>query len=527
MKKIFFSLLCVFSLASCDNYLDVNDDQTNSPFTNQLLPNNKLAGAISGFQIGQVYFTNNFGDKMSNTYGINFGFTTSDPAFFYNNFTSSSYSSIWDHLYLTADNFQDIIDDEASKPEYAYHYAAAKALKVMAMDYVISLYGDAPYTEAFKGLNYPYPKYDDDKQIYIKLLSELDSARDNINNAPVNVKSLGSEDIVFAGDTSKWLKFINTIELKLLLRLSKTTDASLITLRTNRFTNLADDFIAEDVAVNPGYNLSTVTQYSPMYRLFGRNESNTAYTNSRNSNAASLYMNRVLGGLINNASITTGITDPRRGRKFSGPSGNDPGTFPTATVSRLSLYVSGLIDSNGTITGGTLEECASNGSQRDSYLMLAAESSFLKAEALVRGYMPGGSAAAKTSFEQGISKSFAFYNKSVGTYIPAALSPNATTYTTNIASKNGLGWNGSADKISCIMTQKWLALSQWTGIEPYLDHLRTGYPALPLPVGTTQANRPYRLIYPNGEYSSNSANVPALSQAEMFTINSKTPFYYQ
>lgn len=525
MKKIIFSLFCVLSLASCDNYLDVNGDQTNSPFTNQLLPNNKLAGALSGFQIGQVYYTHNFGDKMSYTYGINFGFTTNDAAYYYNNFTSSSYSTIWDHLYLTADNFQDIIDDEAKNPEFAYHYAISKAFKVMAMDYVISLYGDAPYSEAFAGLNNPYPKYDDDKQIYVKLLADLDSARDNINNAPSNVKDLGSEDIVFAGDTSKWLKFINTLELKLLLRLSKTTDASLITLRTNRFANLTNDFITEDVAVNPGYNNSTATQYSPLCRLFGRNESNTAYTGSRNANAAGAFMNKVLGGTINDANLTTGIVDPRRTRKFSGSTGNDQGTFPTATVSRLSLYVSGLIDSNGTISGGTLDECVENGTSRDSYIMLAAESSFLQAEAMQRGYLAGGSGAAKTAFEQGIIYSFAFYSKKVGTYTPSIL--NATSYITSISSKNGLGWNGSTDKISCIMTQKWLALSQWTGIEPYLDNLRTGYPVLPLPVGTTQSNRPYRLIYPNGEYSSNGANVPAMTQSDIFTNNSKTPFYYQ
>lgn len=482
MKKIIFSLFIVLSLASCENYLDVNKDQTNSPFSSQLLPSNKLAGALSGFQIGQVFYTHNFGDKMSYTYGINFGFTTNDAAYYYNNFTSSSYSTIWDHLYLTADNFQDIIDDEAKSPEYAYHYAVAKAFKVMAMDYVISLYGDAPYSDAFKGLNNPYPKYDDDKQIYVKLLAELDSARDNISNAPANVKSLGSEDIVFQGDTTKWLRFINTLELKLLLRLSKTTDASLITLRTNRFANLPNDFITEDVAVNPGYNNSTITQYSPLYRLFGRNESNTAYTGSRNANAAGLFMSKVLSGTINTASLTTtGITDPRKTRKFSGSTFNEQGTFPTATVSRLSLYVSGLIDSNGSITGGTLDECVENGSARNSYIMLAAESSFLQAEAMQRGYMGGGSGAAKIAFEQGITDSFAFYSKTVGTYTPAPL--NASAYIASISNKNGLGWAGSADKISCIITQKWLALSQWTGIEPYLDNLRTGFPVLPLPLG--------------------------------------------
>jgi hypothetical protein len=77
------------------------------------------------------------------------------------------------------------------------------------------------------------------------------------------------------------------------------------------------------------------------------------------------------------------------------------------------------------------------------------------------------------------------------------------------------------------MTQKYLALAEWNGIELYIDHMRTGFPVLPLPFGVNATTRPNRLIYPTSEYSSNSANVPTVTNAELFTVNAKTPYYLQ
>jgi len=523
MKKLILSLTILCTLASCDNYLDVNKDQTNNPFTSQVLPNQNLAAALTGYTNTQVITLNNYGNKMSYAYGINFGFTTTDAAYNYI-YSSSSYSSIWEGLYLNIDNLQDILDKEALYPAYTNHYAVAKAMKVLGMQYIVALYGDAPYSEAFDHINKPYPKFDDDKAIYPVLFDELDEARDMLLNPSADAIALGSEDVVFNGDTSKWVQFINTLELKMLLRLSNTTDASLIALRNQRFATLNPDFITDDVAVNPGYNNSTDLQFTPMYRLFGINLAKTAYTSSNRSNAAGDFMAKVLNGTVNDANLTTGLVDPRRTRMFNVIGGvvvgNVHGSFPTATISRLGGFVSGL-----TLTGTTVSTTAAaqeNGITRDAYLMLAAESYFLQAEAYEKGYLSG---SAQTAFNDGITASFNFYNRNWGTTTIAAINP--ATYIAAIDSKNGLGWTGSTNKISAIMTQKWLALSQWTGIEPYLDNLRTGYPVLPLPVGVTEIRRPNRLIYPTSSYSSNSANVPSVSNSDLFTVNSKTPVYLQ
>ena len=76
------------------------------------------------------------------------------------------------------------------------------------------------------------------------------------------------------------------------------------------------------------------------------------------------------------------------------------------------------------------------------------------------------------------------------------------------------------------MYQKWIALmGVYNPIQSFIDYNRTGFPLTPLSSNATQTRKPYRLIYPVSEYVANSANVPTMTSAEVFAINSKTPFW--
>ncbi|MFV5702470.1 SusD/RagB family nutrient-binding outer membrane lipoprotein [Flavobacterium sp. XS2P12] len=520
MKKILYSSMMMLLLfTSCESYLDVNEDQTNKPFFTDLSPKQMLAGAVNNYTNHQIITLGNYGNRVAYVWGLNSGFTSTDPAWTYI-FDSSSYETNFENSYLFADNFQDILDKEAQFPEYSYHYGIAKVMKVMSMDYVTALYGDAPYSEAFSP-TITAPKYDDDKTIIPALFLELDKARAYFESPSADVIDLGSEDIVFGGNTAEWLKFINTVELRLLLRLSKTTDAALVTLRTSRFAvlNANQNFVTSDVTVNPGYNTSTLNSRTPVFRAYGQNESFSAATSANAANAAGDFAARLVNGTLNDANITTGIVDPRRSRIFTLVGGtvvgNVQGIFPLTAISKIASFYHGRTGANAAIAN-------KNGAERDAYLMQAAESHFLQAEARQRGFLTG---SAKAEFDAGVTASFNFYSTGFGTIALAALDPVA--YLASIDAKNGLGWTGSTNKISAIMTQKYIALAEWNGIELYIDHMRTGFPVLPLPFGVNATTRPNRLIYPTSEYSSNSANVPTVTNAELFTVNAKTPYYLQ
>jgi hypothetical protein len=521
MKKIIFlGILTLFTFTACSDYLDVNDEQSNNPLASALTPDLMLAGALNSYTAHQVGALATYGNRMSYVWGLNSGFTSSDPAFTYV-FASDSYVAPFEDTYLNADYFQDMLDLQSKLPNYEYHYGISKIFRVISFDYLTALYGDVPYFEALSS-KFNAPKFDDDKKIIPELFKELDQARALLNTTNADVIPLGTEDIVFGGDTAEWIKFLNTVELKLILRLSKTTDPALVTLRNIRSASLdaIKNFITADVTVNPGYNNTALGQRSPLYRFYGLNESLSDFQSANRANAAGDYIAQVLNGTLTNSTLTANVVDPRRSRMFTivggVVAGNTQGIFPLAAISRFSNFYFGRI--------GT--DIDNNGMSRDAFLMLAAESHFLQAEAFERGLLTGGSAA--TSFTDGINASFNFYSTPFGDVTAANLPPlNSATYLTAIAGKNGLDYSGSTSKINAIITQKYLALAQWSGIELYLDHMRTGFPVLPLPVGITETSRPNRLIYPSSEYSSNSANVPNVTSAEIFTVNSKTPYYLQ
>lgn len=522
MKKILLTALTAFTLFSCEDYLGVNEDQSNRPDFNLIAPDQMLAGALARYGNHQNVTLNDFGNRMSYFWGLNTGFTSQDAAYDYN-FDSSSYNGLFNNSYLVADNFQDIIDKQATYPNYEYHVGIAKIFKVMCMDYVTALYGDVPYSQAMND-EIPYPAYDDDKAIIPALFAELDEARALLNTTNVNVHTLSKEDIVFKGDLVKWNKFLNTVELKLALRLSKTTDPALVTLRTARFANLNANpsFIDQDVAYNPGFNIA-VGQRNPIFTQWGRNAALDDWTSANRAMAAGDFAARLVNGTMNDANITTGIVDPRRSRIFtlSPVVGNVQGDFPTSEISRFAGYFTGRV----TFTSpADVTDANTNASVRDAFIMQLAEAKFLEAEAIQRGFLTSGTA--QTKFNEGITASFAFYSKNWGTTAYAALNP--ATYIASIDANNGLGWTGSTDKISAIMTQKYLALGNWHGIELYLDHLRTGFPVLPLPISVIgRTHRPYRLVYPSREYSTNSANVPSVTLDECFSNNPKTPYFLQ
>lgn len=527
MKKIILSSMMMLLLfTSCENYLDVNEDQSNRPSNDAIAPNQLLAGAMSNYAFHQISTLGTFGNRLTYVWGLNSGFTSTDAAYTYV-FDSGDYILNFENTFLFADNFQDILDKKDAFPNYEHHMGVAKVFKVMCMDYATAMYGDVPYSEAFKN-TISAPKYDDDKLIIAGLFKELDEAKAYFNTVNPEMHPLGKEDIVFAGDITKWKQFINTVELRLLLRLSKTTDATLVALRTSRFAamNASQNFITTDVTVNPGYFDGVQTQRSPIYRTYGRNEAKSDWTSANRANAAGDYIVRLVTGQLNDANISsTGVNDPRRLRMFGNvPAGlpgagtlvgNVQGVFPLTEISRFASFYTGR-------TGASAEAADKNGIERNAYLMLAAESYFLQAEAFERGYLTG---SASTAFNAGVTASFNFYSTSFGSVTIAPLNP--ATYLAAIAGKNGLDYAGSTNKINAIITQKYLALAQWSGMELFIDQLRTGFPVTPTPVGASGTTRPNRLIYPSSEYSTNSTNVPNVTNAELFTVNAKTPYYLQ
>jgi hypothetical protein len=494
IRKI--SLLTVSLLAtllvSCEDYIDVNEDP-NNPEISGLTPDNILPGA-------QTTTATTFGTRMNqlgNVFSVSWSANATDfsspfiDEFSYN-LTASFYDDIWDNLYLRTANFSQIENYDDGK-DWSNHKAIAKILKTFYFQYLVDLYGDIPYSEIHRRTEILFPKYDDDKETYKVLLSEIDKAIALIDNVNTNtVRPVSAFDVVMKGNMQKWKRFANTIKLRILLRQSQLTDGptqTYLTQEFNKLQTLGAQFLGanDDVTINPGY-LNSDGKQNPFYAIYGRDPQGSA-TDANNLVGPSRFTADFLRGLLPGRSVL----DPRRLRLFvsrTAGSTTIAGTFQGASTGRPSRLGPAIVKE----------------SSQSMILMQSAESFFLLAEAVQKGYLTGN---AQTLFQSGINASF----------ITLGLTAtDATNYITLSQNVNTIGWTGSTNKIEAIITQKWIANNSINGIESWIELTRTGFPSgLPLPLTTNSTVKPIRLLYPESEFSGNSNNVPSQTNAAAFT----------
>ncbi len=98
--------------------------------------------------------------------------------------------------------------------------------RVLLFSFMTDFYGDVYYSQALKGREgILYPEYDKQADIYTGLLKELDEAGANISSGTEPISP--TYDLMFGGDKSQWLKFCNSLRLRLLIHESaKISDAA-------------------------------------------------------------------------------------------------------------------------------------------------------------------------------------------------------------------------------------------------------------------------------------------------------------
>ena len=139
----------------------------------------------------------------------------------------SGFKSPIDDMY-SAMNILKLIDGSiglADKRASKVHKGIFITFRVMLFSYMTDFYGDVYYTQALKAREgILYPKYDKQSDTYTGLLKELDDATALMNSGTEPIDK--SYDLMFGGDKTKWLKFANSLKLRLIMRASgKLTDA--------------------------------------------------------------------------------------------------------------------------------------------------------------------------------------------------------------------------------------------------------------------------------------------------------------
>lgn len=559
MKKIFlYSSLALSAFLSSCSSLDDNMSPNNVD-PSLLSPRQQLAAAENLVFSTQAGTMNSLSNVWTNTWaGNNFYFGNPTTREYSLDISNTFGSGIWSSSYNAANNMQTIIDKGANLP---LHTAIAKILKAYTLQYVVDFYGDAPYSEAFKGQDNLTPKYDDDAAIYKALVTEINEAIALID-ATTNVNGdnivTANEDVIFGGDMASWRKFAKNVKLKILLRQSKVTDTSVRTFVDAQLSTLAtsapSDFYLGNVAINPGYSNKNSATPNPLYTNYGAisYQGGTLNTNGwRLYKAAQYYAQSANGTLYGTASRDLRGTQIFRRLSTSNAqqsitSSNFIGLqqgAPKLSGSEWSVpflgwkYIGSQFDLNNTsgnpdesntllyaflAAGDTSAgaELASIGSAADGYLALDSENELLLAEAAVL-YPSKFTFDAYTRYTEAVRKSFIFYGLSV-----TGATSQYASYMANINTTSA-GWALTSNKIAAIQFQRLMSLAGIRSVETYINFLKTGYPAIPVALNAIYPNKPYRLIYPSSEYSNNSANVPNVTQAQVFAKNTYTPFWNQ
>jgi hypothetical protein len=247
---------------------------------------------------------------------------------------------------------------------------------------------------------------------------------------------------------------------------------------------LSGGFLTEDATVNPGY-LNSDGKMNPFW---GSNY-NVSKTYTQTLYRAGAY---AIQFFKNNA-------DTFRLRKFYTPIG---GTADTS----LSKYAGNFFGDQGVPNSQTSQigSGVAKSYNQDAVIMLAAESYFLQAEAVLRGWITVSGETAQTLYEKGVEASFEYLGLSAA---------EAQTYYSQPGNKQTT-WSATSgfnEQLALIIRQKWAAETWINELEPYNDYRRLHLPA-DIPLSTSPYSTgifPARLMYPQREISVNGGNVSA------------------
>lgn len=486
MKYIYICLTAsLLLLGSCKKgFLDINDNpnQAVSSTPNLVLSaalNNTAGNTLNRNEIG-AFWSGQWapsgsvsGFQGERTYNINSAFRT----------------GVWDGAYNNLVDYE-YIEQEAVKANLRAFVGIAKVMKVFQYQALVDAYGNIPYSEALKGTDLIRPKYDDAQVVYDDLLKKLNEAITELKVPTGGANpSAGASDIVFKGNNTQWIKFANTLKLRILLR--QVNIASKDAFIKSEIAKIAAESVQflganDNVKSTPGY-LKSDGKQNPFWENYGFGAAGTLSGN----HDFYCYSDFFITSLQNTQDprlsklAATAVLAPFTGQYRGVPFGAGSDNY---LYSKVSGFGSAILKSF----------------DQPMVLMTAAESFFLQAEAAQRGLMTGN---VQALYESGMNEAFKLADLTA-----------ADAQSFYSASVNPLvNFSTATNKLQTIITQKWVAMSSHNGFEAWCEFRRTGFPAgVPLSVAAQTPKHPARLLYPLSEAAANTDNVKAQGNISQF-----------
>jgi hypothetical protein len=313
----------------------------------------------------------------------------------------------------------------------------ANVLKAYLFQGLVDHFGDVPFTEAVSGAiedgSILSPKYDTDSTIYPALVAMLDDALVDLDFAEAG--TVGDADFIYKGDLSNWIKFANSLKLRVLMRTSEVSSQSAAIqslISSGTFIETVDDmpFIPFSGAAGDQNPMFARAEFGVGMFYFASNATLTVLQDLNDPRGEAFYKKATTGTFAGNLrGINQGTID------------NEPFTAPASNYSLASDYA--------------------YGEDKPVILMSPWEVWFLRAEAAARY----GTADDETgAFETAVSLNFEYMD----------IASEAAAYITSLGYSSADPLN---DKLDMLGIQKWISLNGTQEDEGWIEARRFDRPA--------------------------------------------------
>jgi hypothetical protein len=366
-------------------------------------------------------------------------------------------ASSWNNYYKWLNNIKEmkIAAIRAEDPNYE---AIALTLNAWVYANLTDIFGPVPMTEAVSGEEGNlYPAFDSQELIYKTILADLERANTLYKTSSPMVYA---SDILFQNDVKKWRKFTNSLQMRLLLRISNRSE-------TNAFQKLAtmiQNPILYPVFENTAESaILKVTGVTPNVSPWGRPQDF-----SLNVKIASFFIDNL-----------NTMSDPRR--PIIASVATDMNTISIGYKGIPSAYVGA--ESQFTYNASTFNS-AQITNPMNIFLLTYAEVEFIKAETAQRGF----TTEAELHYKKGVQ---------------AAMEQLGVAITTTYFNSQLATYDGTLERI---MLQKYYAL-YFIDYQQWFEYRRTGFPILPKTTAMeNNAIMPSRFFYPTSIQINNQQN---------------------
>jgi hypothetical protein len=420
-------------------------------------------------------------------------------------FTNNFQVAVWNDLYSNATNYS-LMQTKAKATNQGFYDAVGRIMRSHNFQILVDVYNNVPYFQAFQGTVAPTPKYDKGIDIYKDIFNQLDTAVALLKGGTADAASnpdKAAADLVYKGDNASWIRFANTLRLRMLIHLHNgmTTPRVVpgIDVNAQMAKITTEGFIGagQSAHLNPGFS---ATKPQPFYRFYNTNESGSG--SQRDFYRANKYA----------VEYYKYNGDPRINAFYVAPSGSAQTGIPFGTPSGDPDQIGSKLS---TVRGPGLSP---DGAASRAWILTSVESLFLQAEARQRGLLTTGPTA-QALLTSAVTESFVWLK------LTAA---QATAYMTGNAGYPDVDYAAPGGGLLTILSQKWFALNGIAPYEVWTDYRRTDYvlgtavgydPGPPISVdpGNTSTKIPVRLLYPQNEYNYNAANVQSEGTINVFT----------